>query len=84
MNNQTFLITKNKFRQGEGELRTSTGITSVGVKKIGQLYYTVVEQNRSGLNRVICEEAWELLASYLGATLIEDPSFGNKKKKTKK
>jgi hypothetical protein len=74
-NFKNFIIAKNVNRQGKGELRTQLGATPVEVKKVGQLYYIIIDSVKNGLNRTEASAAWELLSSYVSATLVEDKTF---------
>ncbi len=72
INTKSVIVTKNLTRQGKGELRTQTGNIPVEVKKIGSLYFMIVDGNRNGLNKLDAESCWKMMAEYLGANLREE------------
>jgi hypothetical protein len=72
---QNIIITKNTTRAGKGELRTPHMNVPVSVQKVAGVFQCSVEGRYAGLNRVTAQEAWELLAEYLSAGVVEDKSF---------
>jgi len=78
------ITVKTIHRQGAGVFQSDTMQVDVAVKKVGSLYQVIVDGRFTGMTRVLVEEAYELLSSYLGATLQEDPNFGKKEVKKRK
>jgi len=78
------ITVKSIHRQGKGIFQSDTMQVDVAIKKVGSLYQVIVDGRFTGMTRVLVEDAYELLSSYLGARLVIDPDFGKKEVKKRK
>lgn len=75
---------KSTHKVGKGLLTTPFYTADIEIKKKHGVCQIFIDGTYGGLNRVEPLDAWELVASYLGAYLIEDVTFGTKAKRQPK